>query len=149
MPRKRRHRRIARGQTVLARTPDFVSTLGDARREMVAQRALLDGQITALDRALAAMGSPVRRGPGRPRVARVAPRPGRGGRRGRRAGSLKEFIARVLRTTGAAMAVKDVTAGVRKAGYATRNKTLAKSVGIALTQMPEVRKVKRGQFRLK
>jgi hypothetical protein len=47
------------------------------------------------------------------------------------------------------MAVKDITEGVRRGGYETRNKTLAKSVGIALTQMPEVDKVGRGLFRLK
>jgi len=45
------------------------------------------------------------------------------------------------------MAVKDITKGVVRSGYKTKNKTLAKSVGIALTEMPTVEKVGRGQFR--
>jgi hypothetical protein len=72
----------------------------------------------------------------------------RAGRRGARQGSLKDFIGRVLSGHGV-MSVKEITAGVRKAGYKTRNKTLSKSVGIALAQMPGVEKVDRGQFRLK
>ena len=111
------------------------------RSDLLAQRAHVNSQIDAIDRALAAMGGTVR-APTR--------KPGRGRRRGgRRAGSLKSHIERVLQTRGGAMAVKDVTAGVLKAGFKTRNKTLAKSVGVALGQMPNVRKVSRGMFRLK
>lgn len=47
------------------------------------------------------------------------------------------------------MAVKDVTAAVVRAGYQTRNRTLGKSVGIALAQMPNVTKLGRGTFKLK
>lgn len=46
------------------------------------------------------------------------------------------------------MAVKDVTEGVMKSGFKTKNKTLAKSVGIALTQMPMISKLGRGMFEL-
>jgi hypothetical protein len=115
--------------------------------ELGAQREALDTQIQAVQQALAVMGMPVtaaraavrgpRRGPGRP-PAVGGPRPG----------SLKAFILNVLRG-GGIRAVKDITAGVLDAGYKTKNRTLAKSVGIALTELKNVTKVGRGRFRLK
>jgi len=122
-----------------------------AREELIAQRNALDEQLTAVDNALCAMGTrpaahAARRGPA---AAPVGRRGGRGAGPGRRAGSLKEHIAGVLSSSGGPMAVKDITEGVRRGGYQTRNKTLAKSVGIALTQMPEVQKVGRGLFQMK
>jgi len=119
-----------------------VSTLQAYRRTLSAQREDLDQQIQKIDGALEAMGiGAVRvgtRGPGRPARAAGGSRPG----------SLKSQIERVL-SGGDIMAVKDITTGVLKAGYKTRNKTLAKSVGIALAEMPNVAKVARGRFRLR
>ena len=120
-----------------------VSTLQAYRRTLSAQREDLDQQIQKIDGALEAMGiGAVRvgtRGPGRPARAAAG---------GSRPGSLKSQIERVL-SGGNIMAVKDITTGVLKAGYKTRNKTLAKSVGIALAEMPNVAKVARGRFRLR
>jgi hypothetical protein len=118
--------------------------------ELVGQRNALDAQIQAVQNALAVMGMPTaygrapgpRRGPGRP------PGRPRAGGRSPRAGSLKAYILDVLSGRGV-MAVKDITAGVLAGGYRTKNKTLAKSVGIALTEMRNVTKVGRGRFRLK
>ena len=111
------------------------------RNELVAQRAQVVVKIDAIDQALAALGATM----GAP-----ASRPARG-RRGRtvRPGSLKSYVERVLRRRSSAMAVKDVTAAVLKAGFKSKNKALAKSVGIAMTQMRNVAKVSRGMFRLK
>ena len=64
-------------------------------------------------------------------------------------GSLKDFILRVLRGRVRPMRVKDITAAVRKAGYATKNRTLDKSVGNALAATPQIVKVARGQYRLR
>jgi uncharacterized C2H2 Zn-finger protein len=111
------------------------------RNDLLAQRTQVNSQIDAIDKALAAMGGTIR-----------APmrKLGRGRRGGRtRPGSLKSHIEGVLRGHTGAMAVKDVTAGVLKSGFTTKNKTLAKSVGVALSQMPNVRRVARGKFRLK
>jgi hypothetical protein len=110
-------------------------------KDLLAQRAQVTTEIDAIEKALAVMGGT------RPASARRAGRGRRGG--ATRPGSLKSHIERVLRARGATMAVKDVTAGVLKAGFKTKNKTLAKSVGIALGQMPSVRRVARGRFRLK
>jgi len=112
---------------------------------LTAQRDDLDRRIAALDNALSAMGAAVRPVAG----ARVAVGRGRGGRGGRRAGSLKDYIARVLSAGSGAMAVKDIAAAVVKAGYKSSNKTLAKSVGSALAHMPDVLKVGRGLFKMK
>ena len=46
------------------------------------------------------------------------------------------------------MAVKDITAAVRKSGYKTKNKTLDTSVGIALAEMKNAAKLRRGVYRL-
>ena len=111
------------------------------RDNLLAQRAQVSLEIDAIDKALAAMGGAVR-APGRKSI---------GGRRGggARAGSLKSYIERVLSAGGGKMAVKDVATAVRKAGFKTRNRTLAKSVGVALSEMSNVRKVSRGTFCLK
>lgn len=128
--------------------PDFSGVLGNlqaAERALTVQRSDIDSKIAAIQQAIRAMGGAA--AVGSPAAVRVAAAgPGRG-RRGPRAGSLKEYILKVLTAAGGAMAVKDITAGVLKAGFKTRNKTLAKSVGIALTQTPGVVKVGRGRFR--
>lgn len=168
MAKAKRRRKVAKKRTVKARkrpgratrvnrpagVPGIVGNLTHARAELVGQRDALDEQIGALDRALAAMGSAgrIRRKARRPAAKRVvAKRPaGRRMRAGRRrAGSLKDQIASVLAGRRSALAVKDITAAVLASGYKTKNKTLAKSVGIALTQMPDVVKIGRGIFRRK
>lgn len=140
----RRAKRVARRtpQAPVGGTLPLVRQMQAYRAGLVAQRGHVDQQIGAIDKALSAMGTAPR--------TRAAKAP-RGGRRGggTRAGSLKDFIARVLGTTRKPMAVKDVTARVLRSGFKSKNKTLAKSVGIALTQMPNVAKVSRGMFRLK
>lgn len=64
-----------------------------------------------------------------------------------REGSLKSYIDRVLRASARPMRVVQITGAVLKAGYTTKNKTLAKSVGLALRDMAGVKKVGRGAFR--
>jgi hypothetical protein len=155
MPRRRRRKAVAKktyGKMVTRSAGISGAVLGlkTYLGELSLQRADLDAQIQAVTRALEAMG-------GHPVAARIPGRPGRppgrppGRRPGGKAlrpGSLKAFIADVL-SSGGIMAVKDITSGVLKAGYKTQNKTLAKSVGIALTEMRGVAKVGRGRFRLK
>ncbi len=123
-----------------------VASLQGARGELLAQRDALENQISALDAALAAFGAAAAGG------SYSARRAGGGGAAGARtegvrSGSLKEFLIRVLSAAGGEMSVKDITAGVLRAGYKTRNQTLAKSVGIALTQTPGIKKVGRGKFK--
>jgi hypothetical protein len=121
-----------------------VLDLSAYRNHLVAERDDIDKKIAALETAMSVMGTAA------PSGRRPARRTGAGfaGAVGRR-GSLKTYVAKVLMSGGGTMAVKDVTSRVLRAGYKTRNKTLAKSVGIALKQMPNVRKVGRGRFRLK
>lgn len=117
--------------------------LATRRDELDSLIAHIDGMLGTIEgspRASAAP-SPLRRPAGK--VSRRIP--GGGGVTVRK-GSLKDHIMQVMAGKGT-MAVKDITSGVRKTGYKTRNKTLAKSVGIALAQMPNVEKVGRGQFR--
>lgn len=139
-------RRVGRPRaTASASAPSGVAQhINAALSELYAQRSSLDTQIQALERTLGELGSAaaVKRGPGRPVGS------GRG-RRGPRAGSLKEYIENVLSASGSEMAVKDIAAGVVSSGYKSKNKTLAKSVGIALTQMSNVQKVGRGTFKLR
>jgi len=147
-PVRKRTKRATRAKSVkraaAAPVTNVVLNLTQARDELLAQRTALDEQITMIDRALAAMGS-ASPSAGRTRAAG----PGRRGRRGRRSGSLKDVIGRVMAARKGPMEVKAITTAVMKSGYKTKNKTLAKSVGIALTQMPEITKVSRGTFRLR
>lgn len=140
--RGRRRMRTATTAAPFGRVQDAVKSLRAYADELLRQRATLDVQIQKVQEALRAIGGGK---PGRP-AGRVGRPPGAGG--GPRAGSLKEHIVKIL-SGGGTMRVKDITEAVRASGYQTRNKTLAKSVGIALAQMPQVKKVGRGRFRLK
>jgi uncharacterized C2H2 Zn-finger protein len=124
-----------------ARATGALRAIRAYRQTLVARRAELDSRVNAIDRALAALGAV-----SRPVAARAARAPRSAGSR---TGSLKYFIERVLSAGKGPMAVKDTTAAVLKAGFKTRNKTLAKSVGVALSQMANVVKVSRGRFRLR
>ena len=149
-------RRVTRRAKQVRRAPrdsstfvtDAVAQLTLVRDNLLEQRATLDDQITKVDKALAAMDAPWSAGGAR-RSAAARPARSRRPVRGRRSGSLKEYIAKVLTAPRGAMAVKDITAAILKSGYNSKNRTLAKSVGIALTQMKDMTKVARGVFRKK
>ena len=109
--------------------------------ELAAQYAALGSRIAVVNQALAFLGAgvPARKltiGAGRRRAAY-------------RPGSLKAHIQEVLQAQGDGMAVKDITARVRRAGYKSKSKTLDKSVGVALANMRNVAKIRRGIFKLK
>lgn len=133
-----------------------VENLQALLRHLLSERDAIGAKIAALESAIGAFGAApatVRRGPGRPpgRPATSAPTARVKATPGRRAEgqALKDFIVRVLQKGGGVMSVKDITNGVLDEGYPTRNQTLAKSVGIALTQLPNVSKRGRGKFALK
>jgi hypothetical protein len=111
-----------------------LSAYGD---QVAAQRAEVDAQIAAVEGALAALGASA----GGAQVRASGRRPSF------RQGSLKDHIARVLGARRGPMSVKDITAAVRRAGYRSKNKTLDKSVGVALAEMRQIVKVARGQYR--
>lgn len=152
MPRGRRKKLGRRGSAPSAGSAisDAVAGLNTARSALVAQRDELDHQLGEIDRILTNMGGGAAhsvRMPGR-KPGRPAGRPSGKAAGGYRAGSLKSVLHGILASSGAAMRVQDITGRVHKAGYDSKNKTLAKSVGVALTQMTGVRKVKRGTFKL-
>lgn len=151
MPRGRRKKIGRRGSATSAGSAisDAVAGLNTARSALVAQRDELDHQLGEIDRILMNMGGAPQsvRMPGR-KPGRPAGRPSGKTAGGYRAGSLKSVLHGILASSGAPMRVQDITGRVQKAGYDSRNKTLAKSVGVALTQMTGVRKVKRGTFKL-
>lgn len=123
-----------------------VATLRRYHSELCAQQQSIAAQVQAVEAAIRAVSGVG--GASMPRASFAAPRRMAGGSGRRpRSGSLKEYILKVLHT-GGTMSVKDITEAVRKAGYPTKNQTLAKSVGIALTATPGVAKVARGKFRL-
>lgn len=126
-----------------------LSGLQSYHGSLMAERDRIDKEIMAIEDAMGVMqGSGItRRAAGGP--GRRAGGGGAGGGGGMRSGSLKEFIYNVLSSRGEPMAVKDITQAVLDSGYQTRNKTLAKSVGIALAEMPEAQKVGRGLFKAK
>lgn len=113
----------------------MLSAAQSYRTQLLSERAAIDGRLAALDTALSVMGG--RTGfPGRTPTGR-----------GFRAGSLKDYLHKALSGRGP-MAVKDITQAVIEQGLKSKNKTLAKSVGIALSAMAGVQKVSRGLFQL-
>lgn len=109
------------------------------RVQLADQRNEIDNQMQAIDAALAALGA----GTAKPVVARRK----RG--KGPRAGSLKSYIARVLRGLVKGKSVKSITAAVKKAGYKSKSKKLDHAVSKALADMKNVTRVGRGVYRLK
>jgi len=149
MPRKevrRRVDRIPQEKTVLepAATGNkdlktALSGLNAYRKSLLDSRSLIDQRIAAVESAIKTINqTPMATNTGLQPTAN----------RNHRAGSLKDYIERVLSGNGV-MTVKQITQAVLLAGYPTRNKTLDKSVGIALAQMRTVAKVTRGKFQLK
>lgn len=140
--------RRARGGRRAGRVGGAIAGIRAARDELATQRDALDTQIQALDAALRTVGGGVSTGGGgaggRGRRGRRGPRPGRGPR----AGSLKDHIVKVLNRAGGAMRVKDIATAVVSSGYKSKNKTLAKSVGVALRDLRGVKRVGRGRFRI-
>ncbi|MBK9129085.1 MAG: hypothetical protein IPM13_14980 [Phycisphaerales bacterium] len=140
----RRRPRVGRASAAPTGASEAIRSLQSYRSGLLSQRAQIDRQLAAVDAAINTMGGAAGPVP----AASAAPAARRGpGRRGPRAGSLKSYIIKVLTGRGV-MSVKDITQAVLDAGYPTKNQTLAKSVGIALTGTPGVQKVGRGKFRL-
>ena len=105
-----------------------------------AQRAALDAEIGVVTKAMAAMGGKKKRA-GRPAAApKKRGRPAGGGAR---AGSLKDFIVRVLKQRSTPMSPREIAVSVRKAGYKTKAKDLTKAVSNTL---PDLKAVKRQGF---
>ncbi len=163
MPKGRRKGATRKGRTSRAGNQTGVlPSLTTAYRDLLDQRDEIDRQIAALEHAITTMqGSasngtvvgisgarrsrPVarrqsRRGPGRPRGSTA---------KGYRKGSVKALIVDTLSARGKAMRVPEVAKAILAAGYKTKNQTFAKSVGIAMTEMPEVKRVARGVYKLK
>ena len=116
----------------------LLSDIRAARDELATQLGALDQLLATLDGAAPSpMAGPALKGHRIP-----------GGHNGARDGTLKSYIERVLRATRRPMRRAEVTAAVLKAGYQSSNKTLAKSVGVALRTMPGVKKIGRGVFRV-
>ena len=143
--RRRRMRRAAGSAVRLGAPANAIAPLRNYLSSLEAERSRIDQQIATLRNALGALGSSVPAG-------RSAGGGGGGKRResgGVRTGTLKDYILRVLRGKRQPMRVVDISSAVLKAGFKTKNKTLAKSVGLALTEMPETTKLGRGLFGLK
>jgi hypothetical protein len=109
------------------------------RAELAAQQAELASQVAALDQLLATLDGV---------APKAAAKPGpRGRSRGPvRHGSLKSFVVRVLQAARRPMRRKEIAGAVLKAGYKSRDKTFAKSVGVALRTVPGVKKLGRGVY---
>jgi len=141
---RRRNRTPTTSRVQTGGAARLLSDIRAARDELVAQQARLATQLGALDRLLATLdGAAPKPAAGRALKGRRI----RGGHNGAREESLKSYIERVLRATRRPMRRAEVTAAVLRAGYKSRNKTLAKSVGVALRTIPGVKKIGRGVFR--
>lgn len=137
---------MPRGRRTTGDMSAAVSSLHSALDSLLSQRSKIDGQIGAIEGALRAFNAPAAGAARRGRPAGSGG--GRAAKGAYRKGSLKEHIQRAL-GGGGQMRVIEVAAAVKRGGFKTKNKTLDKSVGIALKDMPTVERVARGVFKLK
>lgn len=123
---------------------------------LMSQRESLDSQISSLEDALLNMGaatSGARRGrpPGsgkrgpKPTAARRGP--GRPPGSGTRAGSLKDFIVKVLRQRSGPMSPREIATAVKSSGYKSKAADLTKAVSNALPKLKSVSKAGHGLYK--
>ncbi len=126
------------GRTAASGLGGALASVKAYRDHLSTQRSDIDNRMLAIDVAMAALGAST----AKPVVVRR--------RRGKapRGGSLKEYIARVLRGLVRGKSVGDIATAVKKAGYKSKDKRLNHSVGKALADMNATR-VGRGVYRLK
>jgi len=132
--------------------------LGDMRAlhgELLAERASLDGQLTAVANAMQVLGGAApakaaRRTYKKKKAVRqtYTKKRGRPAGAGVRAGSLKDYIARVLRQTTRPMSPHDLGTSVIKAGFETKAKNITKAVSNTLPQMKGIKKMGFGKYQL-
>lgn len=111
--------------------------------ELIAQRSSLDAQIDGIASTIETLGAvaparPMRKGAKRDRSAAA----------GSRAGSLKDYISRVLRQRSKPMSPRNISAAVMKVGFKTKAKDITKAVSNTLPQMKNVKKVGFGMYQL-
>ena len=146
-----------RGVSVGSGAARLLNAMQAYRKELMTERLTLDSRIDAMGRALDEMGAKVSAGPAR-RVSRKGPkvkvkarkaakRVGRGGVKVR-AGSLKDYIGRVLRQRTRPMSPSDIGAGVVKAGLKTKAKDITKAVSNTLPKMKNIKKMGFGKYQL-
>jgi hypothetical protein len=140
----------SKGSSLSGERGNLVAALKRYHHSLVNQLSAIQAEVSAVEATIRQMGATTTAAAGKPVYSSAPATKGKGrGRHGPRPGSLKEFIVRALTGKGV-MAVKDITAGVRDLGYKTKNKTLAKSVGIALAELKDrVQRVGRGKFKLR
>ena len=146
-PKRRKARRVTRRRKVRrtsrgAAAP-LVAQMAAYRDRLLAQQAGLQTEIDKLTEAMSTLGGTTTR---RKAARRARPGPRRGAARVR-AGSLKDFILKAMRP-GQVMAVKDIAAAVQRRGYTTKSHNFPNQVSNALAQIPKVKKVSRGKFKL-
>ncbi len=111
------------------------------QRQLSAQQAGLEAQITAIDNAIEALAGAAKTTPAR------KGRRGSTRRGGPRPGSLGDYILRVIRGKVRPMSLAKIADRVKKAGYKTKSKNLPNMVSNTLAQMVGVKKVGRGLYR--
>ncbi|MCO6435891.1 MAG: hypothetical protein J5J06_02250 [Phycisphaerae bacterium] len=115
--------------------------------ELNARRDAIEHEITNIATAMQSIGgtaaaAPARRGPGRP-----PGRPAAAGRGGR-AGSLREYVVGVLKSSPEPMSPRDIAGAVQKSGYKTKAKDLTKAVSNLLPHLSGIKKVGFGKYKM-
>ncbi len=122
----------------------IIDAMNAQQSELLTQRTSLDAQIDAFARAMETIGAAT--------PTRVTRRVGKKRRRPveavGRPGSLKSYIVRVLRQSSKPMSLQDIGTRVKKAGYKTKAKDVAKSVSNKLAGLKSVKRVGYGKYQL-
>lgn len=110
---------------------------------LMAQRSALDAQIEGVTRAMQAIGAVVPARPAARGVRKGWPTSG-----GARAGSLKDYIVRVLRQHPKPMSPREISSRVLSAGFKTKARDITKAVSNTLPKLKNVKRVGFGAYQL-
>lgn len=120
---------------------DLVRQMQGYHANLLARRQGLDDEISAIARAMEAMGE---RSPLAPSLGRG---PGRPAGSGGRSGSLGTHIVKVLKARSTPMTPREIAQAVVKSGYSTKSQNLTKAVSNALPKLNTVKRVGFGKYR--
>ena len=140
--RRRKAASIADLKKAIARAEQRAAGLEKKRANLLAQVGKVDAEIAALRGEVQPTPVPAAPKAKKKRKEKAKAKTGR-------KGTLIEAIADVLKAADSPMKVAQIAKAVVKAGYKTESKDVPNVIRGALTRVPGIKKVSRGQYTMK
>ncbi|NQT11257.1 MAG: hypothetical protein HQ582_00820 [Planctomycetes bacterium] len=142
--RRRQAASITDLENAIARAEERIAGLEKKRANLLAQVGAVDAEIASLKGEDKPAPTPAAPAPKAKKKSKKRVKAKRG-----RKGTLVGAIANALKAADSPMKVADIAKAVVKAGYKTKSKNVPNLIREALTRVPRIKKVSRGQYTMK